>query len=73
MTDATAGITVRLDCRQRLGDDARRGDFTTLQASGEMPVRARGRFVKARVSIAAGQAWTYLQGADATIEAGGRR
>jgi hypothetical protein len=36
------GLTIRLDTRQRLGDAARRRDFTTLQASGEMPVRARG-------------------------------
>lgn len=73
MTDATSGVTVRLDARQRLGDAARRGDFTTLQASGEMPVRARGRFVTAKVSIAADEPWTYLQGIDATVAAGGSR
>lgn len=73
MTDAVAGITVRIDSRQRLGDTPRRADFTTLQASGEMPVRARGRFSKMRMWIAAGQTWTYLQGIDATVEAGGRR
>jgi len=44
-----------------------------LQTSGEMPVRARGRFTEARVTVAAGQPWTYLQGVDATLEAGGRR
>lgn len=73
MTDATGGITVRLDMRQRLGDAARRGDFTTLQASGEMPTRARGRFAEARIAIAAGQSWSYLQGADFTVNVGGRR
>jgi hypothetical protein len=73
MTDATGGITVRLDTRQRLGDVARRIDFTTLQPSGEMPVRARGRFVRAFVSIAEGERWSYLQGIDATLSAGGRR
>jgi hypothetical protein len=73
MTDAVAGITVRIDARQRLGDAPRRADFTTLQASGEMPVRSRGRFAKMRMWIAAGQAWTYLQGIDATVEAGGTR
>lgn len=73
MTDATAGITVRLDTRQRLGDRPDRRDFTLLQASGEMPVRARGRFVTAKVSIAAGQNWDYLQGIDATVSAGGSR
>lgn len=73
MTDATEGITVRMDTRQRLGDAARRADFTTLQASGEMPVRARGRFAKVSIKIEAGQEWTYLQGVDARLEAGGRR
>ncbi|WP_324807222.1 hypothetical protein SH584_11495 [Sphingomonas sp. LY29] len=73
MTDATDGITVRLDTRQRLGDMGTRRDFTTLQASGEMPVRARGRFVEPRLMIAAGEPWTYLQGIDATLAVGGRR
>jgi hypothetical protein len=73
MTDATGGITVRLDAKQRLGDTARRRDFTTLQSSGEMPVRNRGRFVKARLTIAAGEEWDYLHGVDATVETAGRR
>lgn len=73
MTDATAGITVRLDTRQRLGDPARRRDFTTLQSSGEMPARSRGRFTTTKITIEEGEAWTYLQGVDATIVASGRR
>lgn len=73
MTDATGGITAQLDTRQRLGDAARRRDFTTLQSSGEMPTRARGRFATAKVSIAQDTDWTYLQGVDATISVGGRR
>jgi hypothetical protein len=73
MTDAISGITIRLDAKQRLGDAARRRDFTTLQASGEMPVRNRGRFVKAKITIAANEEWSYLQGIDATLAAGGTR
>lgn len=73
MTDATSGITVRIDTRQRLGDAARRADFRTLMASGEMPVRARGRFARVKLQIAGGVNWGYLQGVDATLEAGGRR
>lgn len=73
MTDATAGVTVRLSTRQRLGDAERRGDFSSLQASGEIPTRARGRFVTAKVSIDADQPWTFLQGVDATVKAGGAR
>lgn len=73
MSDATAGVTVRLDTRQRLGDAARRRDFTAMQASGEIATRARGRFVTAKVTIAKGQEWSYLQGIDATVSPGGSR
>jgi len=73
MSDATGGMTIRLDARQRLGDVARRSDASTLMASGEMPVRSRGRFVKAILSIVAGQAWSYVRGIDSTLEVGGRR
>ena len=73
MTDAIAGITVQIDARQRLGDGARRKDFTTLQASGEMPVRNRGRFLTATLSIAAGTPWSYIQGIDTPPIAGGGR
>jgi hypothetical protein len=73
MTDATSGITIQLDARQRLGDPARRRDFTTLRDSGEMPVRNRGRFITAKVSLAADEPWTYLQGIDATVATAGTR
>jgi hypothetical protein len=73
MTDAKENITIRLDTTQRLGDVPRRRDFTTLSSSGEMPVRARGRFVRVYWTIAAGTKWAYLEGADVTIAAGGRR
>lgn len=73
ITDATSGVTVRLDARQRLGAAARRGDFTGPRESGEIPTRARGRFIQAKVSIAENETWTYLQGIDATVSAGGAR
>ena len=73
MTDARAGVTVRLNTKQRLGDAGTTGDFSGLRDSGEIPTRARGRFVAAKVSIAAGEPWTYLQGIDATVTAGGSR
>ncbi len=73
ITDASAGITVRLDAKQRLGDAPRRRDFTSLRASGEIPVRNRGRYLRSRLTIAAGEEWSYLQGLDDTASAGGRR
>lgn len=73
MCDAVDGLTLRIDTWQRLGDQGRRADFTTLQASGEMPVRARGRFAKMWLTIAAGTGWTFLQGLDATVTRSGKR
>ena len=73
MTNALDGITVRIDAKQRLGDAARRVDASTLNASGTMPLRNRGRFIKARVTIAAETEWTYHQGLDVMLGAGGRR
>lgn len=74
MTNAISGVTVRIEARQRLGDAARSVDGSTLNASGEMPLRNRGRFIKTRTTIAAGADWTYYQGLDLTIGgAGGRR
>lgn len=73
MTDATAGITARIETTQRLGDLPVRRDYMALRDSGEMPVRTRGRFVKTWLTVAEGQDWTYIQGADVTLRAGGRR
>ncbi len=73
MCDATAGLTVRLDTWQRLGDQPRRADFTTMQAGGEMPVRARGRFARATLSLAEAADWTFLQGLDVTATRSGKR
>lgn len=73
LTDAVSGVTVRIDARQRLGDTPRRRDFTSLRASGEMPVRNRGRYLKTRITVAADEEWTYLQGVDDTVGAGGSR
>lgn len=73
MSDLRSGVTLRLDTYQRLGDPGRRRDYTALRSSGEMPVRARGRFVKAELKIGANAPWSFLQGIDATVSAGGSR
>jgi hypothetical protein len=73
MSDAVAGITITMDCRQRLGDAPVTKTAAVLNASGEMPVRARGRFIQATLTHAAGSAWTYSQGMDWSIASGGSR
>jgi len=73
MTDAVAGMTITMAVRQRLADTATSKTATTLQASGEMPIRARGRFVVPRWAISASQTWTYVQGLDLRTSVGMHR
>lgn len=73
VTDAVAGITLTLDCRARLGDAANARTVSELRPSGAMPVRASGRHSKARLQVAAGTVWSYIQGVEMEMEAGGER
>ena len=73
VTDATDGISLTIDARVRLGDDANETVYDTLRDSGEIPVRKTGRFIKVKQAIAAGTDWTFTQGLDFKVEAGGAR
>jgi hypothetical protein len=71
--DAVSGVTVTLDARQRLGDAAGSASRAVLNASGQMPVRASGRYIGARMDFAAGAGWAYNQGVEFDIAAGQQR
>lgn len=60
--DATSGVSVSLAAKQRLGDAT--GSFTTstLQTSGDMAIRASGRYLRPTFEIAAGATWTHAKG-----------
>jgi hypothetical protein len=73
MTDAVAGLTLTLKTKQRLGDTPTTTTTSSLQTTGEMPIRARGRFVRASMAHAAASAWSYSQGCDFRAMRGGRR
>lgn len=73
VTDCIAGNAVTLDVRARMGDAANPKVAGALRASGVMPVRATGRYTKARWEIAAGSVWNYAQGLELEVEAGGGR
>lgn len=73
VTDATGGLSVVLDCRQRLGDAQTLRTANSLLSSGTMPIRAMGRYMSATVKFAAGQAWDYISGLEFDCSAGGRR
>ena len=60
-TDATAGMTLDLLGRQRLGDVGATKTFTTVAASGNMPIRASARYHRPTLTYAAGTPWTYAK------------
>lgn len=73
ITDATDGITVTLDCRQRLGDPTGLVSRSELMPSGDVPVRASGRYISTVLSVAAGTDWRFVQGIEPVFAIGGGR
>lgn len=71
--DAVTGQSITVDCRARLGDSENNIAASDLRASGIMPIRCSGRYVKPRHVIAAGTAWTFMQGLEFDYEVGGGR
>jgi hypothetical protein len=57
-------ITVRIASRDRADLPAVFGPPTALAPHGACPVRANGRYHRARIEIAANSAWTHVQGVD---------
>lgn len=75
LVDLTSGsMTAAMGMRsQTLGDALTFGADSAVNVAGYCPVRASGRYGRARVSIAAGAAWTHAQGVEVTMRAEGRR
>jgi len=72
--DATDGVTAQFNARMRLGDSGDAESFGDMVNNGDIPCRVSGRFIRAKVTIAADTSWSYLQGIDFdAIAAGGRR
>lgn len=72
ITDATSGLTLTADQRQRLGDAESISTYTQLNSRGDMPVRIAARSAKLKLDIAAAAEWSYLQGLEITVMQGGR-
>ncbi len=62
--DATTGLTLSFLARQRLGDAGSAVSGSSIVASGEMPCRVSGRFLRPTLAIAAGTTWSYIKGLD---------
>jgi hypothetical protein len=73
VTDATSGVTISVTARQRMGDTGATTASGVMQASGRVPLRCKGRYVEIEHKIAAGTDWTFVQGIELEMEAGGLR
>ena len=72
-TDATDGLSLSFLARQRLGDAGSTVAASGIVASGEMPVRVSGRFLRPSLTIAAGTDWSYAKGLDFIGDVGAGR
>jgi len=73
VTDCTAGMSLILDARSRLGDAQGLVSRSEIRPSGHMPVRSNGRYWKPRIEIEAGADWTFLQSVNFEYGTGGRK
>jgi hypothetical protein len=74
ISDAIDSVSMRFNSRMRLGDSSSQEIFGDMLDNGDIACRISGRFIKPKVVIAAGEAWSYVQGIDFdAIAAGGRR
>ena len=66
-------VVVVLNARARAGDAENLRTASSARANGEMPVRANGRYLETRVTVAAGESWSFMQGVEMFCEAAGVR
>ena len=62
--DAVTGVSLELSGKQRLGDPTAAIASSTMMASGDMPLRFSGRYMRPSWTITGGTAWTYFTGAE---------
>lgn len=73
VSDAVSGLTVSLNAKARMGDADNIKTSTNLRVSGVMPIRAAGRYMTTTLEIAASTDWSYVQGLEIEVAAGGQR
>ena len=60
--DAADGVTITLSGKQTLAGTPTDYVSSTLQPSGDMPIRASGRYLRPTIEIAAGAEWNHAKG-----------
>jgi hypothetical protein len=58
------GVSLRIGTRNRTVDPVSFDGAAAMNAFGLCPVRANGRYLRARIEIGAGVGWTHIQGVD---------
>lgn len=71
--DCTAGLTLTLAGRLRLGDKDTNVITSTLTTSGRMPTRANNYFLSPRLDYAESAVWSYAIGQEFDVMLGGGR
>lgn len=71
--DATDGVTITIDARQRIGDGEAITAHGAMQRSGRVPIRTKGRYLAVSQEIAAGTNWSFTTGIEIEAEGGGTR
>lgn len=71
--DATEGVTVAIEGRQRMGDVPDAVSSGTMQASGRVPMRVAGKYFVPTFTVAAGTDWGIFTGYSLEGEAAGVR
>ncbi|MCW5697219.1 MAG: hypothetical protein KIS96_10885 [Bauldia sp.] len=68
-----AAATVAIGRRDRLADVRSWTAEAAMQPSGRCPVRAGGRYVRARIAVPAAESWSQIEGVDLEFAARGSR
>jgi hypothetical protein len=72
ITDATEGVTVTIDHRQRLGDNRVATSADSIRDSGIMPLRCSGKYVQPETVINDND-WSFINGFELEYSGGGIR
>ena len=62
IVDATSTVTVKT--RERLADTPTESAVSTMNDSGDNPVRESGRYFRLKIVTPSGSVWTHAQGVD---------
>lgn len=71
--DATGGVTVRVEGRQRMGDVPDAVSSGQMQSSGRVPMRVSGKYLVPEFEVAAGTDWGIFTGFNLEGEVAGVR